>query len=282
MRRSHTYLIALSGFMLLLFSCDNMGKRENHGPIVLGDSSSIVTETNAKNLQDMVMDLHPNIPVSTPVPTDTPKQAEKKPVIDTQRTANTEAKPAVLPDGLNVAFKEILFSIPGINTKSYRTQNLAKANGATYQLLSGSLNGKQIHLGNGTANKVSQRYQTLIVLKNDLGTLPLETLNNLTDWEELSGKNNTYTIAGLNGKLEGADLNLSLLQKAIKNAGRKHHLSKRSEQEWINSVRNTRNNKRTITVALRSVIWKIDGKDAGKTYSKQVRVDLPAPEFEKE
>lgn len=283
MKKIHTYLLPLLSLAMLLFSCEDMGKKQHHGPIVLDDSSNIVTETNAQNLRDMVVDLHPDIPVSSPA-ADTAKPVEKKPVGDTQqKVAVSNTAQAVLPEGLNVAFKEILFSIPGINTKSYRTQNLEKANGATYELMSGSLNGKQIRIGKGAASKVAERYQTIIVLKNDLGTLPLESLSNMTDWEELQGKNNIYAITGLSGKLESADISSASLQKAIKVAGRKHHFSRRTEQEWIRSIRNTRSNKHSITVALRSVVWKVDGKDAaGKNFSKQVRVDLPAPTFEKE
>ncbi len=283
MKKSHIYLLPLLSLVILLYSCEDMGKKQHHGSIVLDDSSNIVTETNTKNLQDMVTDLHPDIPVSSAA-ADTAKPVEKKPVGDTQQhTVVGNTAQAVLPEGLNVAFKEILFSIPGINTKTYRKQNLEKANGATYELMSGSLNGKQIRIGNGTVSKVAERYQTIVVLKNDLGTLPLESLSNVTDWEELKGKNNIYAIMGLSEKLESADITSASLQKAIKIAGRKHHFSRRTEQEWIRSLRNTRNNRHNITVALRSVIWKVDGKDAaGKNFSKQVRVDLPAPAFERE
>jgi len=39
---------------------------ENHGPIVLGDSSTIVTETDPARLKDLVTDLKPVISSSEP------------------------------------------------------------------------------------------------------------------------------------------------------------------------------------------------------------------------
>ena len=48
-------------------------------------------------------------------------------------------------------------------------------------------------------------------------------------------------------------------------------------QEWVNSVSNIHSaNQKPLIITLRSVIWKIDGKDEkGKTFSKQIRIDLP-------
>lgn len=282
MKKTYTYILYLLGLIFLLPSCNEMSQHENHGPIVFGDSATIVTETNTKNLQDMVIDLHPDIPAPAPAGTDTTKKAEAKPT-DTTHTITTAPAVVAAINGLNVPFKEITVSIPDINTKSYGSQNPTKANAMTYQLLSGSLAGKQLRISNGTAGKVSQHYQTIVVLENDLGILPLETLTNITDWEELHGKNNVYALAGLSGKLEAADFNMNSLHKAISKAARKHHLSRASEHAWINSVRNVRSNKKTIQTVLRNVVWKIDGKDAGgKSFSKQLRIDLPAPAFSKE
>jgi len=48
-------------------------------------------------------------------------------------------------------------------------------------------------------------------------------------------------------------------------------------QEWVNSLHNVRSlDQKPLFVVLRSVMWKIDGKDAqGKIFSKQLRVDIP-------
>src|ERR1022692_2514778 len=51
---------ALAAVAVVFFSCNSMPSK-NHGPIVLGDSSTIVTETDPDKLHDLVTDLQPVI-----------------------------------------------------------------------------------------------------------------------------------------------------------------------------------------------------------------------------
>ena len=53
--------IALLSVAISLFSCKDM-PNQTHGAIVLGDSSTIVTERDPQKLQDLVSDLKPEIP----------------------------------------------------------------------------------------------------------------------------------------------------------------------------------------------------------------------------
>ena len=117
-----------------------------------------------------------------------------------------------------------------------------------------------------------------MVLKNELGMLPLETLTSTTSWTPLKGMNNIYQISGLDEKsLEYPDVNRNEIRNAISKATRRRHMSRRKMQEWESSVRNVRAaNQKPLFVVLRSVMWKIDGKDAdGKIFSKQIRIDIP-------
>jgi len=155
--------------------------------------------------------------------------------------------------------------------------NLAKANGAVYTWTSGAINGSLLKV---TANvtRVSQRYQSVILLKTDLGTLPLESLSSTTDWQPLKGSDNVYRVAGLDEKsLDVPDANRNTIRNAVQKAARRHRMSRRKTEEWEESVRNVRSaDQKPLYVTLRSVMWKIDGKDAnGKIFSKQIRIDLP-------
>ena len=55
--------VALIPVSVLFFSCNNV-QTKNHGPIVLGDSSTIVTENDPDKLRDLVTDLKPEIKTS--------------------------------------------------------------------------------------------------------------------------------------------------------------------------------------------------------------------------
>ena len=48
-------------------------------------------------------------------------------------------------------------------------------------------------------------------------------------------------------------------------------------QEWLNTAKNVRAaNQAPAKVVLRSVMWRIEGKDAGgKNFNKELRIDIP-------
>jgi hypothetical protein len=273
--------IALLGGLALLFSCKNMPS-ENRGPIVLGDSSMIVTENDPAKLQDLVTDLNPVIrssePKDTPVPaqnTPDPKPADTTKKIAAAPSPKVQAAPT--GNGLKADFNIMSLLIPNVVAKQSGNPNLEHANGAVYTLVSGNISGNLIKV---TANvtKISQRYQTVVVLKNELGVLPLDALSMTTGWEALKGVNSMYRISGLDEKsLEFSEADRGDIHEAVAKAARRHHMSRKKQQEWEKSVRNVRAaNQKPLYVMLRSVMWKIDGKDAsGKLFSKQVRIDMP-------
>jgi hypothetical protein len=280
--------VVLIAAAAILYSCNN-SQSKNHGPIVLGDSSTIVTETDPDKLRDLVSDLQPVI-----------KSAAVKDSIAAAKVAATEQKAAdsaknatasvtaqpekqqqqptqLAGNGLKADFGSFTVLIPNLNAKLASNANLTKASGAVYNFISGNIAASQLQVTAGVT-KVSQRYQTVIVIKNELGTLPLETLSTTTSWEALRASGNSYKITGLEPKsLEHEDINRNTLRNAVRKAARRHRVSHRKAQEWEESVSDVRNaTQKPLHVLLRSVMWKIDGKDAnGKAFSKQVRVDMP-------
>ena len=258
-----------------LFSCKDLPPK-SHGPIKLADPATVITETDPGKLQDMVTDLKPTIP---PAVIDTPKPtvATSKPDT-TKKTTATPQPLATLPagPGLKAEFKDLTVFIPGIETKIAGNPNLRNANGAVYTLLSGNLNGNTIHT-TGNITKFSQRYTSVIVLKGKNGTLPLQSLDETTTWAPLKGANNNWQLTGLSeNELAYAAATSSEIRNAVQQAGRSHHLSQKKIQEWLTVLGNPRApNQKPLTVTLRSIMWKIDGKDPqGKIFSKQIRVDV--------
>jgi len=277
MNSRNTYLLLIA-CLLLLGSCNDMSS-QNRAPIVLGDSSTIVRETDTKKLKDIVTDLQPVTAVAPKA--DTPKPAPPT-APDTSHRAEVKktnaTPPASTPQtGLTTAFSEVTIFIPNVTAKLAGNKNLLHANDAVYQLQSGNLNGNAIKV-TGNVTKVSQRYQTMVVIKNNLGVLPLETLLSTTSWQAMAGGNNTYPISGLDqSKLSFQNVSASAMRNAVVKAARKHRFSRKKEQEWLNSIHNVRAaNQKPAMIMLRSVMWKIDGKDTkGKNYSKQIRMDMP-------
>lgn len=259
-------------------ACDREPTAQSRGPIILGDSSTIVTETDPKALQDLVPDLQP--PGGTDNGADMPAADTATP---TTAVAATPAPAAAAPvgNGLSVSFKEVTLSIPGITTRSYGRPDLQKARSATYELTGGKLAGARLQVSGGTPTKVTQRYETIIVVEKGNEHLPLESLGKHTSaWQTLSGSRGSYLIAGLEpSRLGFKQATPAAIRNAVQQAARKKRLSRQDTQEWLNAVKNIRAaNQAPAAVALRSVSWRVEGKDAaGKSFSKELRIDVPLP-----
>jgi hypothetical protein len=264
--------LLLPAMMMVGFlSCKGSGDSKSRGPIVLGDSSTIVTETNTALLQDQVPDLKPVLS-SDEATASTPQDTT-----GASRTTTAAAPPTDQSQpmsGLVAAFKEVTLNIPGITARSYGKADLRKARGASFELTGGNLNGAQLRVSGGQVTKVSQRYQTVLMLKDGSDKLVLESLPKQTsDWEVLNGNGGAYTISGLNGnQLEYELPSANALRNAVQQAARRAHLNRQDTQEWVDAVRSLRSaNQSPATVVLRSVMWRVEGKG----FSKELRVDVP-------
>lgn len=292
MKKCCVYIFQLFAASLLIASCNYNGNSGNQRPIILGDSATIVTETDSQNLKDFVTDLHPTESTTTEsdtsaktdttsqqlASTSTPAQQQPQTKTPTPAPQAKEEKEKPVGSGLNVAFKDVTVYIPNIVTRSTHSQNPQRSNGATYEFVSGNLNGNQIKLsGSGTAT-VAQRYGTMVVIKNDLGVLPLENLTTTTNWQPLRGRNNNYVISGLEpSRLTYPKASPGAIRNAVIKAARRQRMSRRQEQEWVSSIRNVRTaNQRPLITVLHNVEWKIQGRNAkGQQYQKQLRIDIP-------
>jgi len=261
MRRS---LLSITAF-LFLFSCKDPAQKA-HGPIVMGDSSMIVTETDPQYLADIVPDLQGKDTAgksdSTPAPVDTGKG---------QQPAPAPQPPA--GDGLTMTFKEVTVFIPGITTNP-KSKDLTKANSAAFSLSSGNLAGNTLQFSSGQVTKVSQRIQTGVVLKQGNESLALTSLPlSSSGWTVLKGNGGNYVITGLdNRSLQLPNISPSAYQSAIQKAAKAKRLDQKKTQGWINSMRNGRApNHAQPTAVLKSVTWKVEGKG----FNKEIRIDIP-------
>ena len=270
----HTLLLA--GSLLLAASCNNDPKNKNHGPIVLGDSSTIVNESDPVYLQDQVPDLRPITNEEASTETDVVATPAKDSIVSKPAPQPIAAQPQ--GNGLTIGFKEITLFIPNITTKTYGRQDLQSARGATYELSSGNLAGNQIRASNGKVEKITQRYQTVLALQDGSEKLQLESLGTYSsDWQTLNG-NGSYTITGLEPSRLGYDNpRPAAIRNAVQASARRARMSRGETQDWLDVARDVRAvNQKPCVVVLRSVSWRITGKDAaGKTFNKEVRMDMP-------
>jgi hypothetical protein len=268
----------LSLVVLFFCSCSET-KSVNNGPIVLGDSATIITEEDPRKLKDLVAEMEPIVPPAEN--TDTPEgqraadlQAKDTPIANAP--AKEQPKP-IAASGMQANFKDVSITFENINGKLSGNPNLERANGAVFTWLSGTINGSKIRIS-GDVQKVSQRYQTVVLLKSRYGTLLIDGLSTTSDWESLKGGNGIYQIAGLDGRsLEYTDAGPAAIRNAVAKAARRRRMSRRNVEELMRSIKHVRDaNQKPFIVELRSVMWKVDGKDAqGRNFSKQIRLDVP-------
>lgn len=262
--------------LVCLTACTGEHPAKSRGPIVLGDSSTIVTETDPMALQDEVPDLKPiiatnNETIEVPPAHDTIAPNPPAPA----QAANAEVQPPA-GTGLTVAFKEVTLFIPGITTRSYGKPDLQQARGASYELTGGHLAGTQLRTSAGAVTKVSQRYETMIVLEKGSEQLPLESLGKYTSaWQQLTASRGGYPITGLEpAKLGYKQATPAAIRNAVDAAARRGRLSRKTLQEWQGAAKNVRAvNTPPARVVLRSVMWRVEGKG----FSKELRIDIPLP-----
>ncbi len=285
----------ISGYVSLLISgllfnaCDSTGSSEEPPEIVMGDPATIVTETDSHYLQDFVVDL--NLADKRPVTI-----AEEKPEEPAQETATQEQpeQPAetTIPSGkptkaslmarkgLKAPFPQVQMYIPDIETRTYQKFNFESAYGASYEITDGKLNGNYLVLNTkGEITNVYIRYQTIIVARNELGMLPVESLRAVSDWKKIQGDDGVYKIEGLDGKLERSKASNRAIRNAVVKAARDRNWSSGGRQQWLNSVKNVKStNQKPLAPELRAVMWKVIGKDEnGRPFQRQLRIDVPIP-----
>lgn len=268
------FLIAV---WLMIGSCQE-DKKQNGGPIVLGDSSTIVTEIDPNYLSNYVDDIR----IATKDTTDQiPDAAENDTARQTVATSETpeptKQSAAVTPTekGLSIPFKEVTVFLPDVETRTYRQQDLQRANGATYQWISGKISGNVMKMTGATITKVSQRHITRVNAKTSLGTLTVDGLSHTGNWATLKGTGTSFTILGIDNP-EPKQATPAQIRIAVSRAAKNKRMSRQQIQKWEREVRNVRSlEEAPFQTEVGAVMWKIEGKDAqGKPFQKQVRIDI--------
>lgn len=263
--------------ILLLASCGSDNNTTDAPPIEMGDPSTIITETDSQYLADVVPDL--NLAPDRPVRIASTDVDTSPATTDSQQTSTLPTQDNVATgSGLRVPFPQVSFFVPGIDTRTYKEPNLEADYGASYELTEGSLVGNKIIIKAAEIGDVYMRYQTIVVARDKLGTLPLESLRKLTDWKKIKGNNDVYTIDGLEpGKLQGIKVSNKAIRRAVNRDARNRNWSRSGISQWQNAVRRTNStSQKPLHIELRSVMWKVTGKDAnGRPFTRQLRIDVP-------
>lgn len=266
-------------------ACADSSEQSFRGPIVMGDSSTIVTETNPEFLSSNIEDFKPI--VEQPEQPDTIASPNVATLADTTATAvvtetnpvqKEEPKTAPAPQvGLEVPFADAPIFISGIQAKVGNV-NWAKAKSASYTIQEGELQGQTMRIDWQKVNKVAQRLQTAVVLRLPSGrTIKVPGFSAYGSWHNLTAKNKQYNLTGMADRqlrYEGS-FSPAALRKAVQKWARNHRMSKKEEEKLLKSIRNVdRAGDAPTSVALQSVVWKISGTNKkGQAIERELRLD---------
>lgn len=273
MKTSHIYIVAL--LLLTGASCGNNTGKTGKGPIILGDSATIITETDSQYLKDEVLDIEPRraMEIDTAVPK--PKEGAALPVKDTVVTAKRQPEES----GQAIDFGTAKVILAGLKLKEPRKQNAAQDNGLSYVLNSGDLGASKLVVYGARNITVKQRYQSRLVLKSSLGTVDLRNLGLYTSgWNNISGSNagnkQSFALGDLN-RIVYTQINNNKVKNAADRELRKRRTNSRTIQSWMKEIKRVRSgNDKPCEIILDNVQWQISGTDEkGKAFHKTIRID---------
>lgn len=274
------YITALCFLACLgLQSCGETGLRytDAGAAIVLGDSGTIVTETDSFYLSDNI----PDIELATSA---APSQPETPPpdstVTSDTATTPTPSKTEELK-GFTVDIGNATFILTGIEAKELKKQDPVKDAGVSYLLVSGDITKSSLVVTGSKEVTVQQRYQSRLTIQSSGEHLELGSLGYYTDdWTKISGDGNGATTIFKLSHLDDPSyitVNHAKIRSATEQALRKKRAGPKTRQQWLTAIKNIQSSRdKACTIIVKNVQWKISGTDAkGQKFIKSLRLDIP-------
>lgn len=278
MKQFTSFLFVAAAFFYLTSCSGDLDSGNTHqGPIVLGDSSTIVTETDTAYLNDQVADIEPQqlIQHATQEPAATSKEQPPLPKETPKPAAATEETPSHI-NGLTIDFGQgVHVSFSGIATREFQQQNPEKEAGVSYAITSGDLPESNLIISGLKSIKVLQRYQSELLLKSGREKLSLQNMGSyLSEWQNISGNGSSFSLNSLQN-IKYKSVSHNTIRNGVRAAARSGHLSRSATNFWIDAIRRTRSaNDAPCQVELDNVQWQISGKTAsGKSFHKTIRLE---------
>jgi hypothetical protein len=259
--------------LCLIFSCSD--KREpNKKPIVLGDPSSIVMESDSQYLKNYTEDISPiknnkkgNQIHKMMVQVDSLNNAKK--LNETPKTSQV--------DGFKIEFAECSVVLGGILCHALNnTQNERNENSVSYLRDAGSFLDNTLQVDGLTEMRMEQRLAVKLAIEAKGEQFILEDLGKFqTPWYPLAGKDKVFISVGSNS-LQFKEVTQQSIKNALDRELRKKKKDRKEIQVWMDRIKNT-NSPADVPCKLIAVSsqWRIWGKKDGKQVRKLIQLDMP-------
>lgn len=263
-------------FLLLTSACTYTGTNTANAPIVMGDSATIVTETDSQYLKSAFADYETASPVASPQPetatppkTDTPASAAPK-ATEVPVAAKKQTGP-----GLSADFGDMEVFIENLRVR----EGSAPAKGArsaAYASDGSVFRPKNLVVSGATAAGASLKQKTdfEVVLNTGKEMLPLPSLGRQsTGWESVSGKAGTFALS--TPPEPAFKVTNAAIKNAVQQAARKAGMSSKEQTALLNRLSRVKTVDGDLLQAqATATLWQVTAKDAkGRPVTKEIRVD---------
>ncbi|KAA5534572.1 hypothetical protein F0919_08090 [Taibaiella lutea] len=270
------YILYISAISILLASCGGEKSTSKGGAIILGDSSTIVTEKDSQYLKDDILDFEPNNVVST-------QSSKADTVVKAAAPVEKPQEPVQQPSkataaGYSINFGNVKIVFEGIAANDATRQNAEKQDGLSYVIKSGSLAGAKIHVYGAKNATIRQRYQSRLMLNSKSGSVDLRNLGlYTTGWKNVNasktGAEYVFALTDLNN-ISFSNVNNAKIKNATDKELRNRRTSKKTIQSWMKEISKTNSaNDNPCDIILDNLQLQISGTGAdGKSFRKNIRM----------
>ncbi|MBK7763629.1 MAG: hypothetical protein IPI46_09690 [Bacteroidetes bacterium] len=267
-----SYLFTTAWLCLTFISCDE--KVTETKPIVLGDSSMIVTEKENQYLVNVTQDISPTKKKSAEG-----EITEMMTQIDSAKSVKKlEDKNTSIPlRGFTIHFTECDVVFDGLSAHALNTsQDERNLNSVSYVRDAGNMNEMSLRVSGLENVKVEQRTFTRLLVDNGTEAFVLHDLGKfISPWSTLAGKNTTYISLGSNS-LQFFATDASKIKNALDRELRKKKKNREAIQQWMSLISKTKSyTDAPCKLTLVSSQWRIIGTKNGKRVQKLIQFDIP-------
>lgn len=267
-----TRLFFIGIICMVFISCRE--KRQAGKPIILGDSSSIVTEGDSRYLKNVTEDISP-----TNKKTTEGKITAMMMEVDSVKSAmKLEEQDHAAPlSGFTINFSECEVVFDGLSAHAIQnSQDERTSNSVSYLVDGGNLYEISLQIRGLAEVKVEQRIFTRLSVEDGADEFLLNDLGKfISPWSSLPGKDITFISLGSNS-LQFFAVDHTKIQNALDRELRKKKKNRQEIAEWMQVIRKTNSYADApCNIHMVSGQWRITGKKDGKRVQKLIQFDLP-------
>lgn len=260
------------GLLFLLSSCES--KLKETKPIVLGDPSTIVTESDTTYLRNFTNDI-------SPVAKKSSESQITKMMVQVDSLKNTkkleEETNAHAPiNGFTINFAECSVVYNGLYAHALNeSQDERKTNSVSYLKDAGELTDMKFQVNNLTEIKAEERITVQLAIVQGDEQFVLQDLGKFTtQWYPLAGNQNTFISAGTNS-LQFTNVDNRKIKLALQQELTRKKKNKAEQDKWMSLVSSTNSySEAPCKLIIRSAQWRIVGKVNNKRVQKLIQFDI--------